>query len=177
MSNVIPGNVYHHKDISDANILSREMKLFPTPFKGIYYAPYETERKGWYISDPHLVVFKATRIFLKTDKFYFGLKSALYYNRKIWNAESTDIVNAKLSRKIIRKLPSTEYWRGRTIRKILLGFPFPIRFHRMKNFNFSGVTKKGTLMFSNMKKTRADAHYLCKKGDKVGCEVLKLLDL
>lgn len=173
--NLIPGNVYRNKDVKNANKLYREMKIFPTPFKGIYYVPYETERNGWYITDPHLVVFKAAQLYLKTNDYYFGLYSALYYIRIIWNASGIDIMNPKLSRKITRKLPSKKYWRGEIIHKIMSGYPFPIRFHRIKNFSLKGTKSKGPICFSNVEKTRKDAIYLCKKGNDVACEILKLL--
>ena len=173
MNALIPGNVYRNKDIPNANMLYREMKIFPTPFKGIYYVPYESERNGWYVTDPHLVVFKAARLYLRSDGYYFGLYSALYYQRVIWNAVSTDVINAKLSRKISRKMPSKKYWRGGIINKIMAGYPSPVRFHRITGFSLKGTVKKGTVVFSDADKTRADAAYLCKRGDETACEVLR----
>jgi hypothetical protein len=175
MNDLIPGNVYRNKDIPNANKLYQELKIFPTPFKGIYYIPYESEMNGHYISDPHPVLFRAAQIYLKTDDCYFGLYSALYYNHVIWNAVGVDIVNARLSRKIIRKLPSKNYWRGQTINSIMTGYPFPLRFHKVMNVNLKGTLKKGAVIFSDIEKTRTDAAYLCRKGDKTACEVLKLI--
>lgn len=152
------------------------MKLFPTPFKGIYYVPYESERNGQYITDPHLIIFKAAELYLKSNKYYFGLYSALYYHRIIWNALGLDILNMKISRKINRKLPSKKYWRGRVINKILSVYPFPIRFHRIGKFDLLGVIKKGAITYSDLRKTKSDAIFLCKKGDKTACEVLKILE-
>ena len=176
MINLISGNVYRNKDIPNANKLSREMKIFPTPFKGVYYVPYESERDGWYITDPNLVIFKAAELYLKTNNYYFGLYSALYYNRTIWNAIGTDIINSKISKTTSRKLPSKKYWRGKIINKIMQGYYFPIRFHRIKNLSFKGVIKKGSISFSSLEKTKTDAYYLCKKGDKTACEVLRLIE-
>lgn len=172
---LIPGNVYKHKDIPNANKLYQELKIFPTPFKGIYYVPYESERDGWYVTDPHLVVFQAAQLYLKTNEYYFGLYSALYYQRVIWNAIGTDIINSKLSRKISRKLPSKKYWRGEIVNKIMAGYAFPIRIHRIKNFSLKGTSKRGSIVFSDLNKTKEDATYLCNKGDKIACEVLELL--
>ena len=175
MNGLIAGNVYRHRDIQGANKLYQELKIFPTPFKGIYYVPYDSERNGWYVTDPHLVLYKATRLYLETDEYYFGLYTALYFNRVIWNAMGADIVNPKISRKIGRKLPSKSYWRGEVVNKIMSGYPFPIRLHRIRNFDLGGTVKRGSVVFSDVEKTRADADYLCRKGDKTGCEVLKLL--
>ena len=174
MNGIITGMVYRHRDIEDANRLARELKIFPTPFKGIYYVPYESERSGWYVTDPLSVIYKAAGLYLKTDEYYFGLNSALYYNRTIWNAVGVDIINRKISRTISRKLPSEKYWRGKATRKIMSGYPFPVRFHRIRNLNMDGVVRKGTLAFSNVKKTNADASYLCKKGDRTACEALAI---
>lgn len=171
MNNLIPGNVYGNKDIKGANKLYREMKIFPTPFKGIYYVPYESERSAWYVTDPHEVIFKAAQIYLKTNEYYFGLYTALYYQRTVWNANGIDIINKKISRKIHRKIPSQKYWRGKIIAKIMSGYPFPIQFHRIKQFTMQGITKKGLTAFSNPEKTKRDAIYLCNKGDVRACEV------
>jgi hypothetical protein len=173
---IIPGNVYRNKDIPNANKLSRELHIFPTPFKGIYYVPYETERDGWYITDPHLVVFKAAQLYLKSDECYLGLYSALYYQREIWNALGTDIINKKISRKITRKLPSKKYWRGKIINKIMSSYAFPIRFHKIKNYNSGNLVKKGLIIYSNKKKTTSDSIYLCNKGNFIACEVKKILE-
>ncbi len=173
MTELIAGSVYFAKDITGSLQLYRELKIFPTPFKGVYYAPYESERNGWYVTDPHLVIFKAVALYLKTTDYYFGLYSALYYLRTIWNAFGCDIINSKISRRINRKLPSKKYWRGKIINKLMQKYPSQIRFHRIKNFSFDGTIKKGSITLSNLEKTGKDANYLCKKGDKTTCEILK----
>lgn len=175
MNSLIPGSVYSSKEIPNANKLYMKMKIFPTPFKGIYYVPYESERSGWYITDPQTVLFKAAALYLKTNQYYFGLRSALYYLRITWNATGTDIINQKLSRKINKKLPLKKYWRGKIINKIMNSYSFPIRFHRINHFSLNGTTKKGNILFSNLEKTKKDAVYLCKKGDKDACNVLEIL--
>jgi len=86
-----------------------------------------------------------------------------------------DIINAKMSRKIKRKLPSGNYWRARAIQKIMKTYPSPVRFHRIKGFSMKGVVRKGNLTYSGMEKTKSDAEYLCKKGDKTACEILQLV--
>lgn len=174
--NLIPGIIYGHKDIENATVLSKQLKIFPTPFKGIYYVPYESERNGWYVTDPLSVIFSAAKIYLGSEKYYFGLNSSLYYNRITWNAAGVDIINMKISRTIRRKLPSEKYWRGKIIRKIMSAYPFPVRFHRMRNFSQDGMVQKGNLVFSDLEKTRSDSLYLCRKGDKTACEVLGILE-
>lgn len=175
MNRLIPGNVYSAKQLQNPGKLYKELKVFPTPFKGIYYVPFDSERAGWYVSDPHKVIFLAAKLYLRDSNYYFGLYTALYYLRIIWNAFGVDLINKKLSRRINRKRPSTKYWRGKTINKIMKTYPFPIRFHRMKNYSINGITKKGIVRFSNLKKTKQDARYLSKKGDRTATDVLKLL--
>lgn len=175
MDSLVAGQVYPHAALPDANRLYREMKIFPTPFRGIYYAPYETERTGWYITDPLQTIFQAVRLYLNGAPYYFGLYSAAYYNRQIWNAAGVDIINPGLSRRMVRRLPSEKYWRGKIISRIMRAYPFPIRFHRMKNFSLGGVDRKGPILFSTKEKTRKDAEYLCRKGDPTACELLKIL--
>jgi hypothetical protein len=174
--NIIAGNVYKNKDIPNANKLSRELRIFPTPFKGIYYVPYETERNDWYVTDPNLVIFKAAQLYINDEECYLGLYSALYYQRIIWNSIGTDIINKKISRKITRTPPSKKYWRGKIINKIMASYAFPIRFHKMKNYSTKGLVKKGLIIYSNKNKTKIDSIYLCNKGNSIACEVKKILE-
>ena len=51
--------------------LVASLKLFPTPFKGIYYIPSNEERRGWFIDKPLLILTRSTELFLKTQYFYF----------------------------------------------------------------------------------------------------------
>ena len=56
--------------------LCSSLKLFPTPFKGIYYVPLEEERKGTFIEKPNKVLLQALAIFLGTKQFYFSCQTA-----------------------------------------------------------------------------------------------------
>ena len=168
---VIAGQVYHFKSLSGYRKLYSELKLFPTPFKGIYYAPYETERDSWAITDPLKVLFSAARICLGTDQYYYGLRTALYFLRQEWHCPEAHIMNGQISRRINRTLPEENYWRGKIIRKILNSFPSQISFHRIAGFSMDGTGKSGTIAFSSGKKTIADAKYLCGKGNKEACRI------
>ncbi len=176
MVNFIPGNIYRAKDLPNFKRLYSSLQVFPTPFKGIYYVPYETEIKGKYISDPNLVVYSAVGLYLKSSKYYCGLNTALYYLRIVWNLFGFDIINKKISRRIIRKLPSQKYWRGKVIAKLMKSYPYPIRLHRMKKISLSGLLAKGSISYSSMEKTMADARYLSSKGDKDAKETLKIIE-
>ncbi|MEM2947919.1 MAG: hypothetical protein QXY05_02650 [Candidatus Anstonellales archaeon] len=174
MTDLIEGQVYRVSDIPNFKELYRKMQIFPTPFRGIYYCPYKTEREAWYITDPHRILFDASRLYLNSEEYYFGLYTALYYLRIIWNPFGTDIINKKLSRVVEKKIPEASYWRAKKLKKILENYPSPVRFHRIKAFSFDGVLRKGRVAFSNLPKTKKDALYLCRKGNRVACEVLKL---
>ncbi len=113
------------------------LKLFPTPFKGIYYAPMETEHKGEFIEKPFLVLSQAISLFLENDDFYFSCSTA----EQIMNPnngqvhESVHIVNSRLSRKInIRSRAdwnnSKGNWRSRRIAKLLSFYGDEILFHK-----------------------------------------------
>ncbi|MDO8553685.1 MAG: hypothetical protein Q7S22_02670, partial [Candidatus Micrarchaeota archaeon] len=52
--------------------LSASLKLFPTPFKGIYYVPSPEEKKAWFIDKPLFILKKIIQIYLITEKFYFS---------------------------------------------------------------------------------------------------------
>ena len=52
------------------------LRLFPTPFKGIYYVPLEEERGGWFIEKPKLALYQALALYLGTKGFYFSCATA-----------------------------------------------------------------------------------------------------
>ncbi len=172
---VSAGSIYRADDLENSAELYSRLKLFPTPFKGIYYAPYESEREGWFITDPLKVAFEAAKAYLGTDRCYIGLGSALYLLRVIWNPVPLDIINEKMSRVVERKLPEGNYWRAKVIKKIAKDYPAPVRFHRMENFSMKGIRWKGRMAYSGTKKTKKDAEYLCRKGSKIACEALSLM--
>lgn len=176
MAKPIQGNIYLAKDLPNFKKLYSALKVFPTPFKGIYYVPYETEIKGKYISDPALVVYSAIGLYLKSSEYYCALNTALYYLRIVWNLSGFDVINKKISRRIIRKLPSQKYWRGKVITKLMKSYPFPIRLHKVKKINFKELLSKGSINYSSLEKTISDAKYLSSKGDKDAKETLKVLE-
>ena len=174
--NLIKGRVFSVKNIPELAEKARLLEVFPTPFKGIYYAPYDSEKDGYFISNPHDIIFNAVRSYLNTKEYYFGLFSALYYLRIIWNPNGIDIVNKYLSREVIRKAPEGNYWRAKRIRKILNMYPKPIIFHRIYSFSLRNVIKKGNILYSNLNKTKHDTQYLCKKGSERACDTNKFIE-
>lgn len=57
--------------------LSASLRLFPTPFKGIYYSPLGEERQSWTIQRPLKVLSMALQLYLRGSPFYFSGASAL----------------------------------------------------------------------------------------------------
>ncbi len=116
--------------------MSAALELFPTPFKGIYYSPAITERKGCYIDKPELVLTRAIRAYLGTDKFYYSCRTAEEHWGIKWQPTGEiHIVNEKLSRTINlserrKRNEAKTTWRAKRIAKILGYYGSKIIFHR-----------------------------------------------
>ena len=81
--------------------LSAALKLFPTPFKGIYYVPSNEEKKGQFIDKPLSVITKSVELFLGTNKFYFSCSTSEEFLGINWRPkEELHIVNEKRSGRI-----------------------------------------------------------------------------
>ncbi|MFA5178598.1 MAG: hypothetical protein WC427_03550 [Candidatus Paceibacterota bacterium] len=119
--------------------MSASLKLFPTPFKGIYYIPNDEEKKGWFIENPKLVLKKSVELFLKNNKFYFSCSSAEEFFGMEWkNLNELHIVNEKLSRKInlkkrIERNKTKKTYRSKKIGRILSFYGNTIIFHKVKS--------------------------------------------
>jgi hypothetical protein len=120
----------------DIFAMCASLKLFPTPFKGIYYVPLEEERKGAFIEKPLKVLFQAVSIFLKSTDMYFSCRTAEEALGIYWQPSgSVHIVNRKLSRRIdlkrrIERSQARDTWRARKIAKLLSYYGNEIIFHR-----------------------------------------------
>jgi hypothetical protein len=127
--------------------LCSSLKLFPTPFKGIYYAPLEEERKATFIEKPLKVLSQAIALFLESNEFYFSCRTAEEALGLNWQPSgSVHVVNPKISRKISLKRRTEKNiargtWRARKIARILSFFGNEIVFHRG---NIAGAKTKQT---------------------------------
>lgn len=161
-------------DKKTAKNLCQTLKIFPTPFKGVYYIPFKTERDGFYITYPYKILIEAAEQFLGTQDIYYGLLTAFYFERKVWNPTPAHIINTKLSKKIsFPAKPHKNYWRIKKRMSILKQFPYPIFFHRIKKVNKNGIKYKDNIPYASFERNCQDAKYLCKKGSKVSCSFLK----
>jgi hypothetical protein len=116
--------------------LCAALRLFPTPFKGIYYVPLEEERKGAFIEKPLKALSQAVALFLKSNEFYFSCRTAEEALGLNWQPSgSVHIVNRRLSRKInlktrIERSQAKGSWRSRKIARLLSFYGNEIVFHR-----------------------------------------------
>lgn len=112
------------------------LKLFPTPFKGIYYVPLEEERKGEFIEKPLVALSQAVSLFLGGGGFYFSCKTAEEALGRNWRLSgSVHIANEKLSRKIslngrIERNRAKGGWRAKKIANLLSLYGTEIVFHK-----------------------------------------------
>jgi hypothetical protein len=120
----------------DISALSAGLRLFPTPFKGIYYVPLEEERKGAFIEKPLKILSQAVALFLGSDEFYFSCRTAEEVLGLNWQPSgSIHIVNRKLSRRInlkkrIESSQSRKSWRAKKIARLLSFYGNEIIFHK-----------------------------------------------
>ncbi|MBS3069352.1 hypothetical protein J4441_03220 [Candidatus Micrarchaeota archaeon] len=116
--------------------LCSSLRLFPTPFKGIYYVPLEEERKGAFIENPLKILSQAVALFLGSNEFYFSCRTAQEALGLNWQPSGeVHIVNPKLSRRISlkEKIELSQMrgtWRSRKIAKLLSFYGNEIIFHR-----------------------------------------------
>ncbi len=81
--------------------LSASLKIFPTPFKGIYYVPMPEERAGWFIEKPLKALSMALKLYLGTGEFYYGCETAEEFLGLKWSPSGrVHVVNAKRSGRI-----------------------------------------------------------------------------
>ncbi|MBI4399817.1 hypothetical protein HY570_03630 [Candidatus Micrarchaeota archaeon] len=112
------------------------LRLFPTPFKGIYYVPVEEERKGEFIEKPLKVLSQAVALFLGNKEFYFTCRTAEEALGLNWQPSGTvHIANSKLSRRInlkvrIDKSSAKSTWRARKVSRLLSFYGSEIVFHK-----------------------------------------------
>jgi hypothetical protein len=120
----------------DISSLCAALRLFPTPFKGIYYVPLEEERKGAFIEKPLKALSQAVALFLKSNEFYFSCRTAEEALGLNWQPSgSVHIVNRRLSRKInlktrIGRSQAKGNWRSKKIARLLSFYGNEIVFHR-----------------------------------------------
>ena len=121
--------------------LSASLRLFPTPFKGIYYAPGQDERGGWNISSPKKVLTDAIQLFLGDDRFYYTGLVAEQHLGLIWQTTSRiDVVNPHFAGRInlrarIKRNEKKTTFRAKKIARLLDFYGDLLVFHKVKEFD------------------------------------------
>lgn len=116
--------------------MNASLKLFPTPFKGIYYVPLEEERRGAFIEKPFNALSQAIALYLGTKEFYYSCKTAEEALGLSWQASGeVHVVNAKASKKVdlgerMGRRKGRVTWRAKKIAKILAFYGTRIIFHK-----------------------------------------------
>jgi hypothetical protein len=116
--------------------LCASLKLFPTPFKGVYYVPLDEERRAAFIEKPLKALSQALALFLKSKEFYFSCRTADEALGLNWQPSgSVHVVNTKISRRIslkrrIERNLAKGSWRARKIARLLSFYGGEIVFHR-----------------------------------------------
>lgn len=118
--------------------LSATLRLFPTPFKGIYYVPLETERKAAFIEKPLLVLSRSIELFLGRADFYFSCATAEEYWGISWQPRGeVHVVNTKMSGRIdlkqrVQRNKKKKTYRAKKIAQLLSLYGNRIVFHKAK---------------------------------------------
>jgi hypothetical protein len=124
---------------NEIEALFTSLKLFPTPYKGIYYVPLEIERKGVFINKPLLVLSRATELYLHSKKFYFSCVTAEEHYAIHWQPTGqVHIINEELSKRInlkerIKRNDQKKTDRAKKIAKLLSLYGYEIIFHKTKS--------------------------------------------
>lgn len=145
--------------------------MFPTPFRGVYYYPVETEQDAYYITYPYKVLIEAAKRVLGAD-VYYGLVTAMYFERKVWNPVPAHIMNTKRSGRLSLAAKEHRYWRSEKRYSIIRQFPYPISLHRIRKTLRERLAYKDGIAFAPSKVNQKDAGYLCQRGSKDACDFL-----
>lgn len=123
------------------------LKLFPTPFKGIYYVPMPQERDGNFIENPMRALTLALTIYLKNSDFYYSCRTAEERAGARWQPSGEiHVVNAERSGKIrlddrIATNRRKHTYRSRKIADLLSFYGKRIIFHKISSLARSKTKK------------------------------------
>jgi hypothetical protein len=127
--------------IKEIKSMYSKLKIFPTPFKGIYYIPSEEEHAGSFIERPMRIVSKSIEYFLNSEEFYFSCMTAEEAYGIDWHMSGeVHIVNLKLSRVIdlkerISRNKMKGNWRSKKLATLLSFYGRVLIFHKVENIS------------------------------------------
>jgi len=149
---------YSKKEIEKMRI---SFVLFPTPFKGIYYVPFDDERKSKTIHEPLKVLTMSILVYLD-DEFYYSCRTAEEWHGINWHPSGiVHIVNPLLSKKIdlekrtrIKEKKKTYY--SKNTAAILSQYGKQIIFHRSKDFPSAKFIRTPAGRFATKRQIKKD---------------------
>lgn len=120
----------------EISAMAKNLLLFPTPFKGIYYVPLDDEREGWLIEKPSLAIREALALYLGTSDFYYSCATAEEFHGISWHPSGElHVVNEVRSGRInlkarVERNRRKKTWRAGRVARILEFYGNEIVFHR-----------------------------------------------
>jgi len=142
--------------------MSAALKLFPTPFKGIYYLPIAEERNGWFIEKPLKALSMALRIYLKANEFYFSCETAEeFFGRKWTPSGAVHIVNTVRSGRVdlekrIQRNKAKGTYRAKKAAHLLSFYGREIVFHKVASLKGTKVKETPYGRFATKAQIKAD---------------------
>jgi hypothetical protein len=173
---LLPSSVIRFSTLKKSGYTELEIKkkvvsltLFPTPFKGIYYIPFEDERKSRTLHDPMKALTMSIEMYLDSDRFYYTCRSALEWLGVEWHPSGLiHIANEKISKRIgletrvSRKQMKKTYY-SKTSAGILAQYGREIIFHKCKSMGKAKYKETPSGRFATEKQVKEDKkRFRCK---------------
>jgi len=166
---LLPNSVIRFSTLKKSGYTEMEIKkkvvsltLFPTPFKGVYYIPFEDERKSRTLHDPMKALTMSVESYLGSDRFYYTCRSALEWLGIEWHPSGLfHIANEKVSKRIElesrvgRKKKKKTYY-SKTSAEILAQYGREIIFHKCKTMDKAKYKETPSGRFATEKQIRVD---------------------
>jgi hypothetical protein len=142
--------------------MGASLKIFPTPFKGIYYVPLAEERRGRFIERPLRVLFAALKLYLGTNELYLSCETAEEFLGLKWTPTGeVHVVNAVRSGRIdlqkrIDKNKNKGTYRAKKIAHLLSYYGKEIVFHKVASVKGAKVRETPYGRFAMKSQIKAD---------------------
>lgn len=152
--------------------LYASLRLFPTPFKGIYYVPGEDERASWSIGSPMRVLSRAIRLFLGNERFYYTGSVAEQKLGLRWQpTRHVHVVNGQFARRVdlrarIGRSERKKTFRAKKIARLLEFYGDEIVFHKVKKFEKCHFKPTPQGNYATAGQVKKDAERFGKRGRK-----------
>lgn len=142
--------------------LSASLRVFPTPFKGIYYIPSEEERGGWFIDKPLRVLTLALALLLSGNRFYYSCATAEEAQGIRWRPSGeVHVVNGKRSGTVslasrIQRNEGKKTFRAKKIARLLSFYGAKIIMHKCRSVEGAKVKRTPYGAFAMRSQIRID---------------------